>query len=153
MSLLEHGRIANRPMGLLEPTAVTLKDSRVVMIMRAEMGGFLWRAESKDNGRTWSKAWETDIPNPTAKAHMIRMGDGRIALIHNANGGIKGQYDSRDPLSIWISNDEMNGWAIKEDVITGGRLAYPNAIALDGKLVFAYDHNRREVRFVEVEFK
>lgn len=149
--LVEHGGIRNRPLGLLESTPVQLKDGRIVMLMRAEYGGFLWRAESADNGRTWTDAWQTDIPNPTSLAALIRLPDGRIALIHNAAGGVVGRNDKRDPLSIWLSNNEMESWYIKEDVITGGSLAYPCPLIVDGRLVFSYDRNRREARFVEVD--
>jgi hypothetical protein len=94
----------------------------------------------------------TKIPNPTVKPYLLRLDDGRIALIHNATGK-KGEFGDRDPLSIWISADEMETWSIKEDVIRGGSLTYPNAIMLNGKVVFAYDRNRREARFVEVDLK
>lgn len=150
-NLVEHSGIRNRPLGLLESTVVQLKDGRLVMLMRAEYGGFLWRAESRDNGRTWSEAWQTDIPNPTSLAALIRLPDGRIALIHNTSGGIVGKNDKRDPLSIWLSNDEMNSWYIKEDIITGGQLAYPCPLIIDGQLAFSYDRNRRESRFVTVQ--
>ncbi|HPA47584.1 MAG TPA: sialidase family protein, partial [bacterium] len=147
----EYGYVANRPLGLLEPTCIQLKDGRIVMLMRAEWGGFLWRADSSDNGRTWTKAWQTDIPNPTSLTHLVRLPDERIALIHNATGGIVGKRAHRDPLSIWISDDEMESWAIKADVIHGGELAYPNGMILEDRLVFTYDRDRRQARFVEVE--
>lgn len=150
-NLVEHGGIRNRPLGLLESTAVQLKDGHIAMLMRAEYGGFLWRTESADQGRTWSEAWQTDIPNPTSLPALIRLADGRIALIHNATGGVVGQRAARDPLSIWLSNDEMASWYTKADVITRGQLAYPCPILLDGRLVFSYDRNRREARFVTVE--
>ena len=150
-NLVEHGGVRNRPLGLLESTAVQLKDGRIVMLMRAEYGGFLWRTESNDNGRTWADAWQTDIPNPTSLPALIRLPDGRIALIHNAVGGVVGANAKRDPLSIWLSDDEMQSWCVKDDVITGGSLAYPCPLILDGRLVFSYDRNRREARFVEVE--
>lgn len=149
--LVEHSGIRNRPLGLLESTAVQLKDGRIVMLMRAEYGGFLWRTESSDNGRTWTDAWQTDIPNPTSLPALIRLPDGRIALIHNAVGGVVGRNAIRDPMSIWLSNDEMASWYIKEDVITGGSLAYPCPLIVEDKLVFTYDRNRREARFVEVD--
>jgi hypothetical protein len=148
--LVEHAGIRNRPLGLLEGTAVELQDGRIVMLMRAEYGGFLWRAESQDNGRTWSDAWQTDIPNPTSLPALIRLPDGRIALIHNAVGGCVGRRGNRDPLSIWLSDDEMATWYLKEDIITGGQLAYPCPLLVGGRLVFTYDRNRREARFVEV---
>lgn len=148
--LVEHDGIRNRPLGILESTAVQLKDGRIVMLMRAEYGGFLWRAESRDNGRTWTDAWQTDIPNPTSLAALIRLPDGRIALLHNAVGGIVGERAKRDPLSIWLSDDEMASWYVKEDVISDGSLAYPCPLIVNGELVFSYDRNRREARFVEV---
>ena len=54
-------------------------------------------------------------------------------------------------MSIWISDDETESWSIREDVLHGGMLAYPNGMVLDGKLVFAYDRDRRQAWFVEVE--
>ncbi len=148
--LVEHQGIRNRPLGLLESAAVQLKDGRIAMLMRAEYGGYLWRADSGDYGRTWSAAWQTEIPNPTSLAALLRLPDGRICLIHNAVGGVVGQRGQRDPLSIWLSDDELESWYLKEDVITGGQLAYPCPLVVDGRLVFSYDRDRREVRFVEV---
>jgi hypothetical protein len=57
----------------------------------------------------------------------------------------------RDPLSLWISDDEMDSWAIKADLLHGGWLAYPAGMILDERLVFTYDRNRRQARFVEVD--
>jgi BNR repeat-like domain len=152
MGNMKLGRpIFDRPLGLVEPTIMKLKDGSLVMLMRADYDQWLWRAESKDNGKTWSKAYRTDIPNPGALTDLIRLKDGRIALIHNP------APHRRNPMSIWISNDEMKSWYIKQDLIfvekKDGRhgLAYPNAIITqEGKLCFVYDKGRREVCFVEV---
>jgi hypothetical protein len=142
------GSVSNRPLGLLEPTCVQLKDGRIAMLMRGQYGGFLWRADSLDNGRTWTDAYQTEIPNPSAMAHLLKLPDGRILLIHNNNNTDR----KREPLSLWLSDDEMKSWYIKADVLYGGMLAYPHAIVLkNGRLVFVYDHNRRQIRFVEVE--
>ncbi len=166
--LTEHGHIANRPLGLLEPTIVQLKNGRLVMFARAECGGFLWRTESADRGRTWTEAVETDIPNPTSLPFLIRLADERIALIHNNTGGRRGLMTARSPLSIWISDDELASWSIKADIVTRtpvprpdgfpadqpDNLAYPNGLVLaDGRFVFGYDRNRRQAMFVEVEIQ
>lgn len=146
----ESGYIGNRPLGLLEPSMVQLKDGRVVMLMRAEWGGFLWRSESADNGKTWSSAIPTDIPNPTSLANLIRLPDGRIGLIHNPSGEV-GKFGLRSPLSLWISDDEMENWSVKADLIsTQDYLAYPFPVIYNDTLVFAYDKNRREIKFVEI---
>lgn len=149
------GWVHNRPLGLLEPTMVELKDGTLAMLMRAEMGGFLWRSDSKDGGRTWCDAYQTNIPNPTTQAHMTRLADGRIALLNNNFGGVIGEplrLHNRDPLSVWVSDDELNSFSLRKDVITGGVLSYPfGFVPDDGRFVFAYDHNRNQVRFVEVE--
>lgn len=149
------GWVHNRPLGLLEPTMLELKDGTLTMLMRAEMAGFLWRSDSNDGGRTWCDAYRTDIPNPTTQAHMTRLADGRIALVNNNFGGVIGEplrLHNRDPLSVWISDDELKSFSLKKDVITGGALSYPYGMVLqDGRFVFAYDHNRNQVRFVEVE--
>lgn len=149
----ERGRITNRPLGLLEPAIVRFRDGTLVMLMRAEWGGYLWRAESSDDGYNWTSAWQTDIRNPTSLIQLVRLSDGRIALLHNDSGGEVGRKSKRDPLSVWISDDEMKSWKVRLDVAAGGQLAYPNGIVTrDGSMVLVYDRNRREVRLIRLEF-
>ena len=147
----EYGYIANRPLGLIEPTVVQLKNGKIVMLMRAQYGGFLWRSESDDNGKTWSKAWQTDIPNPSSKVCLVKLPDNRVALLHNPNGGRVGYLESRTPLSLWISNADMTSWEIKKNLFEGGQLAYPEGIIYNNDLVFAYDKNRRQIKFVKIK--
>jgi predicted neuraminidase len=145
-----YGRIANRPLGLLEPMGIQLKDGSIALLMRAEYAGFLWRSDSYDNGETWSPAYQTKIPNPSSLISVIRLPDERIALIHNPSGEV-GQFSPRTPLSLWISDDEMKTWSFKADFFTSQDwFAYPNAIIFRDQLVFAYDKNRREVKFIKV---
>ncbi len=147
------GGVSNRPLYLGEPTLIELKSGRLVMLMRAEWGGYLWRSDSDDGGRTWCEAYQTDIKNASTLANLLRLPDGRIALFHNDSGGEIGKCSVRDPLSIWISNDEMESWYIKENVATGGNFSYPAPLVLNnGRVVFAYDLNRRQNYFVEVDF-
>jgi predicted neuraminidase len=146
--LIAGGEVKNRPLGLLEPTCVQLKNGSIAMLMRGQFGGFLWRADSKDNGKTWTDAYQTDIPNPSAMAHLLRLPDGRILLINDNNN----KNRDGEPLAFWLSDDELKSWYIKSDVLCGGKLAYPHAIVLkDGRVVFVYDFNRRQIRFVEVQ--
>ena len=145
------GYIANRPLGFTEARIIQLRDQSIAMFMRAEWGGFLWRSDSYDQGRSWTPARQTDIPNPSSLIDILRLPQGRIALLHNPSGGIVGQRGPRSPLSVWISADEMKTWSVKKDLFSGGSLAYPCGIILDGKLAFAFDKNRRQIIFVKLD--
>lgn len=65
-----------------EPTLVQLKDGKIVMILRNDKTGCLWRCDSTDGGKTWSDSVPTVIPNPGSKAKLIEIPDGRIVLLH-----------------------------------------------------------------------
>ncbi len=152
-SLYPGGSVNNRPMGLIEPSVVQLKDGTVVMLMRAQVGGFLWESRSHDRGMSWTPAVETTIPNPSTLAHVLRLGDGRIALFNNPTGGKIGAHGPRNPLAMWISNDEMQSWPVKHDIASGAKCAYPKAIETNnGRLLVGYDRDRRQVRVIHVTF-
>lgn len=115
---------------LLEPRVVELSNGKVIMLIRSQRDGFLWRSESSDGGETWTPAVRSDIPNPAAKVNILRHSDGRIFLIHNPTtheGAIMG---GRNPLSLWVSEDDMKTWSIKLDLVkdhmTGVSLNYPD---------------------------
>ncbi len=147
------GRVCNRPLGLLEGNIIQLKDGHLAMLMRAEWGGFLWRSDSYDGGYTWTDARQTDIPNPSSLAQLLRLPDGRIALFHNPTGGVVGKRGRRDKLSVWVSDDEMESWYIKQDLLEGIYLSYPCPLLMqDGSVGFGYDKNRRGTEFVRVTF-
>lgn len=146
------GRIDNRPMGLIEPSAVQLDDHSLVMLMRAEWGGYLWESRSEDRGTTWTPAQPTDIPNPSSMAQLLRLRDGRVAMFLNPTGGKVGGRGPRDPLAMWISADQMQTWSQKSVIASGGRCAYPHAIqATDGRVLVAYDRDRRGVRLLSIK--
>lgn len=150
------GGVSNRPAGLLEPIIIELKDGRLTMLIRAEWDGWLWRSDSYDRGRTWTAAYRTQIKNPGTLPCMIRIPDGRIALFHNDMGGETGKtyrVPDRRVLSVWISDDELESFSIKENIfVDGGYYSYPfGMVCHDGSVVMAYDFNRREVRFCKLE--
>lgn len=149
------GGVENRPLGLLEPTCIELTDGRLVMLMRAEMDGFLWRSESADGGRTWKDAWRTDILNPSTQVYLYRLHDGRILLAHNACGK-PGEAYARNRLSVWISDDELDSFYIQEDVLveSGSALAYPFVMETsDNRVLMFYDKHawaRYTIEMVEL---
>jgi hypothetical protein len=129
-----------------------LPDGSVSMLVRVDGSGVLYRSDSSDAGRTWTRAYRTDIPNPGSKIRLFNLADGRIALIHNPNPAPG--FMNRNPLSLWISDDGMKSWKTKQELVTfPGALSYPDGfIDTDGKrLHLAFDYNRHDAIYVGVD--
>lgn len=146
----EHGDIQLTPdrryHGWAENNIVEIRKNRIAMFIRGDrLGGWLWRADSSDGGRTWPEmARRTDIPNPGSKFTLYKLAGGRIAMLHNPNPS------HRSPLALWISFDGMKTWPYQRVLVAQssdgpkGRLNYPDGFVSGdgGYLHFAYDDNR-----------
>lgn len=140
--------------GWAENNVVELSDGSMAMLIRSDGDGCLLRTNSTDRGRTWSTPERTDIPNPGTKARLHRFADGRILLVHNPNPATshpnsrKQANCNRNPLSIWISDDDMATWGFKRDLTDfPGMLAYPDGVLDENNdiLHVAFDYNRHDV--------
>ncbi len=146
----EHGNIRLTPndryFGWAENNIVELSGTHVSMLIRADgLGGILYRADSKDGGRTWPEfASATKIPNPGSKATLYPLGGKVVAMLHNPNS------KHRSPLALWISFDGMQTWpyqrVLHPESCDGpkGRINYPDGFVSADKqwLHFAFDDNR-----------
>jgi predicted neuraminidase len=98
------------------------------MLIRVNGTGSLWRSDSDDLGLTWSPIYRTDIPNPGSKFDILTTNN-RIILLHNPDSKV------RNPLSLWVSSDDMQTWHKKTDLIRSRRdghwICYPHAVAND----------------------
>lgn len=139
-----------RPWVWSEPTAVELKDGRIVMFLRVCGSGRLYRSESTDGGKHFSPAVPTEIPNPANKPKLLRLEDGRIALIHTpcAVQGFKG----RNPLSIWLSDDELDTFGDLR-VISDfpGAFCYPDGFSEGSHIHFTIEYNRHDILYVDAD--
>lgn len=149
-------RISMRQCGAVwqwpEPTVAELSDGRLVMLLRVNGAGVLYRSESVDGGLHWSEAVPTDIKNPGNKPKLLRHPDGRIILINTPCG--RGGMKNRFPLEVWVSEDDMKTWRVRKTVSDyPGFYSYPDGvISPDGKkLLFSYEYNRHDIFFVECE--
>jgi len=130
---------------LMEPKIIELSDGRIVMLIRSQHDGRLWRSDSGDGGETWSPAGPTDIPNPSAKVKLLKSRDGRIFLIHNPVRSDGAIMAGRNPLSLWISDDDMKSWKVKVDLVKDSNpkagLNYPDGYVDEdrGELHFAWE--------------
>lgn len=146
----EHGNIRLTPnshyFGWAENDLFEHPDGRITMVIRGDLlGGMLYKAESKDGGKTWPEfASITSIPNPGSKTTLYNLGGDNVAILHNPNS------KQRTPMALWISFDGMKTWpyqrVLQQESVDGpkGRMNYPDGFVSEDKqwLHFAFDDNR-----------
>ncbi|MGV2113832.1 sialidase family protein [Agrobacterium salinitolerans] len=65
----------------MSPVAVTNGD--YAAFFRRRQADFVYRTQSVDGGRSWSKPEPTDVPNNNSSIAVIKLNDGRLAMICN----------------------------------------------------------------------
>ncbi len=133
--------------GAVEPVVLELKDGRVWMLIRTQMGRF-YESFSED-GVEWSAPRPTQIVSSDSPAGLVRLTDGRIVLFWNKCQRFPYAYGGRHVLHAAISDDEGRTWRGHREVArdplndqpppAGGDFgtAYPFPIAtLDGKAIY-----------------
>ncbi|MBI4602518.1 MAG: exo-alpha-sialidase, partial [Planctomycetes bacterium] len=97
--------------GAMEPEVLELKDGRLLMILRTQLG-HIAASRSSDGGETWSPAEPWGVRSPESPATLRRIpGTGDILLLWNDTyvpGA--GHGGRRTPLAAAISKDEGRTW-------------------------------------------
>jgi arylsulfatase A-like enzyme len=128
-----------------EPYWWLLPDNSIVGLFRDNhRSGFLYRAFSTDNGRTWSKPVRTNFPDATSKFHGLRLSDGRYVLVSNPNP------EKRDPLAISISEDGLVFTSMM--YLVGGRhIDYPHVMEHEGYIYVAFAGAKQTVEIIKIK--
>ena len=130
-------------MGGVQPSLVRKRDGTIVAYMRnnGPAPHRVIRAESNDEGITWSTPVYTDIPNPGSSMEVKGLHDGLWVLIGNDT------ERGRHSLLVALSDDEGQTWKwrrhLERDVSTNrpGSFHYPTLIeARDGSLHVTYSY-------------
>ena len=128
------------------PTMIQRSDGSILALLRP--GGpqhRIGKAISRDNGRTWTQAVNTDMPNPGAAIDMVKLGDGRVILAFNP------LERGRNALSLAVSEDEGETFPVVRDLERQetGEFSYP-AIIQDrkGLVHVTYTHMRTRIKHV-----
>ncbi|MCR8635695.1 sialidase family protein [Paenibacillus radicis (ex Xue et al. 2023)] len=135
--------------GLIQPTLWESKPGQVHMLMRST-GGFIYRSDSSDSGKTWSPAYRTYLPNNNSGIDLAKMDDGTLVLAYNPVGMYRGP---RMPLLLSISKDNGEFWeellVMEAEYrsytipIEPGEYSYPAVIA-EGKHIYVTYTWKRE---------
>mmetsp|Transcript_24149 Transcript_24149/g.47488 ORF Transcript_24149/g.47488 Transcript_24149/m.47488 type:complete len:367 (+) Transcript_24149:68-1168(+) len=104
----------------------------------------IYRAESTDDGKSFTKPIQTDLKNPGSAIEGFPLSNGDLVLIFNPTTD-----DVRDPLSAGISKDDGKTW-VHKDVQNGpsganstekGEFAYPTVLQTpDGNIHAMYTY-------------
>lgn len=139
----KHGSIGD---GIIQPALVARPDGALVMLCRSRSGRIV-RAVSADEGRTWSDAEATELPNPNSGIDAAALPDGRIALVYNHS------TSARTPLGLAVSGDGGAAWEpgpVLED--EPGEYSYPAVVrGSDGALHVTYTWRRERIRYRTVD--
>ena len=103
--------------GLQEPGVIELKDGRLMMLCRTDLGS-QYRAYSSDGGDTWTTAEATDILSPVSPATFERIpSTGDILLVWNNHKDIAPNLqEKRTPLTLALSHDEGMTWQVVRNI-------------------------------------
>ena len=127
--------------GAMEPTVMELRDGRILMLIRSNLGRF-WQAFSGDGGRYWRTVMPSGIDASTAPGFLLRLHSGRVALVWNRVGPESGEAWQkkdcplhaeipcswfREELSIAFSDDDCATWTAPLVCARqqGGQVSYP----------------------------
>jgi sialidase-1 len=108
--------IPQGPRGADEPGVLELRDGRLLMMIRSDLG-HIFRSYSSDAGLHWSAAEPTNLDSPTAPSTIVRIPKtGDLLLIwNNHKQGVTHMQD-RFPLTSAVSNDEGQTWTHIQNV-------------------------------------
>jgi hypothetical protein len=94
--------------GAVEPAAIQLKDGRVWMLMRTQLGRFY--ESFSDNGAQWSPAKPSRLISSDAPAGLLRLTDAGLLLFSNACLRYPYGQGARYVLHAAVSYDEGRTW-------------------------------------------
>lgn len=133
--------------GIIQPALFFSNERTIRLLARSHKIGYICTSTSVDQGKTWSLAKPTALPNPNSAIDAITLADGRVVLVYNPS------TDERYPLSIAISQDGGETWEMKVTLESKpGEYSYPAIIQTkDGKIHITYTWNRKKIKYVVLD--
>jgi len=130
--------------GAMEGHVEELKDGRLIMVMRTQLGA-VFKAYSYDRGETWTKPQTTGLRAPESCPEIVRVpGKDKLMIVWNNaeyDPGFRSHYGKRTPLSIALSDDEGETFYHVGDIESDPKWGYSNPGAYflkNGKCVLNY---------------
>ena len=140
--------------GIIQPTLWQDEYGGVHMLLRSTSSR-IFRSDSYDNGRTWSLAYATNLPNNNSGIDLVKIPEKELVLVYNPTENLPNYYKGpRTPLKVTVSDDNGENWediAVLED--GPGGFAYPAVICSKNKEIFiTYTWKRERIVFVKIKY-
>lgn len=130
---------------LIQPT-LWESESGVHMLLRSN-AGYIYRADSRDHGITWSRAVPIPVPNNNSGIDCAALPDGRVALACNPVG----EASLRTPLCLMLSEDDGLHFSRILDLAAGeGEYSYPAVIFAGGCLHVTFTDHRTRIAYCRI---
>ena len=102
---------------VMEPGLVELRDGRVLMVIRTELGK-IYKSYSPDLGDSWSVPQPTPLVSPSSPSTVARIPSTNDLLIvwNNQPLGAKATWAQRTPLTAAVSRDEGETWENSKNI-------------------------------------
>jgi len=147
------GYLNDKKQGAIQPTILVHPGGKLQILNRSTTKMIL-TSWSTDNGRTWSKFEESQLPNNNSGIDGVTLEDGRHVLIYNHIKPTK-KWGDRNILNMAISKDGINWEAavlLENDPDPDTEYSYPAVIQTeDGMIHITYTWNRELIKHVVVD--
>ncbi|MGE3313843.1 MAG: exo-alpha-sialidase [Planctomycetaceae bacterium] len=135
------GTVDQPKRGAMEPEVIELKDGRVLMIIRTQLG-YIAASESKDGGETWNepKSWGVRSPESPATVRRIPATGDLLLVWNDTYDAAAGHGGKRTPLTAAVSSDEGKTWSHIKPIETDKNhtYAYTSLIFDQGRALLSY---------------
>jgi len=136
---------------VIQPSILIYPNRKMQILCRSEYAGHIYQAWSDDMGKTWSKMYPTELPNPDAGTDAVMLKDGRALLVYNHSTS-----DGRDRefLNVAVSNNGKKWHAALVLENREGEYSYPAVIQTsDGFVHVTYTWKRKRIKHVVLDPK
>lgn len=137
--------------GMIQPTLWESTPGAVHMLLRTS-AGYIYRSDSEDYGKTWTKAYKTTLPNPNSGIDLVKLANGTLVLLYNDDNK---NWGSRGKLKLAVSTDNGKSWVDEMDIENGKKedeYSYPAIVSCGDEIVLSYTWNRSNLMFKKLKF-
>jgi predicted neuraminidase len=146
---LDHSALIGK--GIIQPTIWESSPGTVHMLTRSTEGA-VYRSDSADGGRTWSPAYQTELPNNNSGIDVVKLDNGTLVLAYNPTRPEVGIKGPRTPLVLRMSDDNGHTWH-SEFMLDHGekQYSYPAIVAAGNDLHVTYTWKRERIAYWRIK--